>query len=65
MKAIELAPGESKTVELEIDRYWLKAVTEDGERVDPDGEIALYIGGHQPDAVSDKLTGYSCKKIAL
>ncbi len=65
VKAVELAPGESKNVELEIDRYWLKAVTDGGERVDPDGEIALYIGGHQPDAVSDKLTGYSCKKLEL
>ena len=65
VKAVELVPGETKNVELEIDRYWLKAVTDDGERVEPDGGIALYIGGHQPDAVSDKLTGYSCKKIEL
>ncbi len=63
IKAVELAPGESKNVELEIDRYWLKAVTADGGRVDPDGELALYIGGHQPDAVSDRLAGYSCKKL--
>lgn len=65
IKAIELAPGETKNAELDIDRYWLKAVTADGERVEPDGELALYIGGHQPDAVSDKLTGYSCEKIEL
>ena len=65
VKAVELAPGESKNVELEIDRYWLKAVTDEGERVEPDGGIALYIGGHQPDAVSNKLTGYSCKKLEL
>ncbi len=65
IKALELEPGETKNVELEIDRYWLKAVTANGERVDPDGELALYIGGHQPDAVSNKLTGYSCKKIEI
>ena len=65
IKAVELAAGETKNVELEIDRYWLKAVTENGDRVEPDGGIALYIGGHQPDAVSNKLTGYSCKKIEL
>ena len=65
IKAVELAAGESKNVELEIERYWLKAVTDNGDRVDPDGNVALYIGGHQPDAVSDKLTGYSCEKIEL
>ena len=65
IKALELAAGETKNVQLEIDRYWLKAVTDDGERVDPDGELVLYVGGHQPDAVSDRLTGYSCKKIEL
>ncbi len=65
IKALELKPGETKNVELEIDRYWLKAVTDDGERVEPDGELALYIGGHQPDSVSDRLTGYSCKKLEL
>ena len=65
IKALELAVGETKNVQLEIDRYWLKAVTDDGERVDPDGELVLYVGGHQPDAVSDRLTGYSCKKIEL
>ncbi len=65
IKALELAAGETKNAQLEIDRYWLKAVTDDGERVDPDGELVLYVGGHQPDSVSDKLTGYSCKKIEL
>lgn len=65
IKALELAAGEIKTVELEIDRYWLKAVTDDGSRVEPDGEIALYVGGHQPDAVSNRLTGTVCEKIEL
>lgn len=32
---------------------------------DPDGKITLYIGGHQPDAVSTNLLGYSCLKIEL
>ena len=57
--------GEEKTVELEIDRYWLKAVTEDGSRVEPDGKLELYIGGHQPDAVSNRLTGTECIKIDI
>ena len=65
IKAVELAPCEEKTVELEIDRYWLKAVTDDGSRVDPDGKLELYIGGHQPDTVSNRLTGTECIKIDI
>lgn len=36
-----------------------------GATFDPDGKITLYIGGHQPDSVSDKLLGYPCLKIEL
>ena len=45
---VYLKAGETKTVEIEIDRYWLKAVLPDGSRVDPDGEITLFVGGAQP-----------------
>lgn len=45
VKAVTLAAGENAEFELCIDRYWLKAVLQNGERVDPDGEIGLYIGG--------------------
>ncbi len=65
IKSLELEKGETKVVEIEIDRYWIKAVLEDGKRVDPDGNITLYIGGHQPDAVSKKLTGYAPERIEL
>ncbi len=65
VKPVMLEANEKAAVTLDIDRYWLKAVTMDGERVDPDGKITLYIGGHQPDSVSDKLLGYSCLKIEL
>ena len=27
--------------------------------------ITLFIGGHQPDAVSDALTGYKCEEIKV
>ena len=62
-RAVALGAGESKTVEIDIDRYWLSAVLEDGSRVTPDGGITLFVGGHQPDEVSDKLTGYKCEEI--
>ncbi len=65
LKSVNLEAGEKKAVALDIDRYWVKAVTTDGERVDPDGKITLYIGGHQPDSVSNKLLGYSCLEIEL
>ncbi len=65
VNSVVLEAGEKTEVNLDVDRYWVKAVTMDGERVDPDGKITLYIGGHQPDSVSDKLLGYSCLKIEL
>ncbi len=65
VKPVVLEAGEKAEVILDIDRYWVKAVTMDGERVDPDGKLTLYIGGHQPDSVSNKLLGYSCLKIEL
>ncbi len=65
LKSIHLEAGEKKEVTLNIDRYWVKAVTKDGERVDPDGKITLYIGGHQPDKVSNELLGCLCLEIEL
>ena len=63
--AVTLDSGETKTAELEIDRYWLKAVLSDGSRVDPDSSSTLFIGGHQPDELSCKLCGNNCLKIEL
>ena len=65
IKAVELEAGEKANITFEIDSYWLKAVTDDGARVTPDGKIALYIGGHQPDSVSNTLLGSECIKIEL
>ncbi len=65
IKSTELSAGEKKTVTLEIDRYWIKAVLDDGSRAEPDGKITLYVGGHQPDRVSERLTGYACEKIEI
>ena len=65
LKSVFLEAGERKEITLDIDRYWIKAVTNDGKRVEPDGKIVLYIGGHQPDNVSDRLPGYPCLRIEL
>lgn len=65
VKTTALAPDEEATITFSIDTYWLKAVLEDGSRVAPDGEITLYAGGHQPDGVSNTLTGTACEEIKL
>lgn len=62
---VELDKGETKTVQTEIDRYWIKAVLDDGKRAEPDGSITLFVGGHQPDSVSDRLLGYACERIEI
>ncbi|MBQ2774901.1 MAG: glycoside hydrolase family 3 C-terminal domain-containing protein [Clostridia bacterium] len=65
VKAVELEVGEKAEVAFEIDRYWVKAVTDDGSRVDPDGKITLFVGGHQPDNMSNTLLGDECQKIEI
>jgi beta-glucosidase len=49
VKPVYLNAGETETAELVIDKYWLKAVLESGERVNPDGGITLYFGDCQPE----------------
>ena len=55
-ESVFLEPGERKTVTLEIDRYWLKAVLPDGSRAEPDGGITLYFGAGQPAGDAEGLT---------
>ena len=62
---IHLGANETKEAELFIDSYWLSAVTNDGERVAPDGEITLYIGDRQPDERSAELTGSKVTQLKL
>lgn len=65
IKKINLKPSEFSKAELKIEKYWMKAVLEDGRRVKPDGDIVLYIGGHQPDELSKRLSGTNCISINL
>ncbi len=48
-----------------IDKYWIKAVLDDGTRVEPDGEIELFIGNHQPDSRSNSICKSKVQKIKL
>ena len=65
IKAIMLNRDETAEAEIEINNYWLKAVLENGERVTPDGQIELFVGGHQPDCLSEELSGSRCLKISV
>ena len=46
---VYLKKGETKTVEIKVDCFWLKAVTAQGDRVTPDGGVKLFVGGGQPE----------------
>jgi len=65
VKTNMLAVGEKKTLTFDVDSYWLKAVDENGDRIDPDGKLVIYVGGHQPDGISNALTGSECLKIEI
>ena len=43
----------------------MAAALENGDRVAPDEKITLFVGGHQPDKVSNELLGYECERIEL
>lgn len=57
---VEIDAHRTASVEATVDRYWIKAVLEDGSRTEPNGGITLYAGGHQPDAYSESLYTYPC-----
>lgn len=54
--------GETVTVRFRADRFWIKAVLEDGGRVEPDGKIELFAGGGQP---SPGQKGLRVDRLAL
>lgn len=65
VQAVRLTPGEETAVTITIQKYWLKAVLDDGTRVAPDGKITLTIGGHQPDDRSTALCADTCVTLTL
>ena len=63
--AVPCKAGETVTTQISVDTYWLKAVLADGSRVTPNGEVTLYVGGHQPDERSNQLCGNSCLTLPV
>lgn len=61
----ELDEGETKSVDAFIDRYWIKAVLPDGKRTEPNGNITLFAGGHQPDPCSESLSPHPCLSVQI
>lgn len=50
-----LEAGETRTVEIKLDDYWLMVVDETGTRRPCRGSLSLYVGDHQPDERSEEL----------
>lgn len=61
----ELDEGETKSVDAVIDRYWIKTVLPDGKRTEPNGNITLFAGGHQPDPCSESLSPHPCLSVQI
>ena len=57
---VTLAPGEAKTVTFKLGERAFDTVLEDGRRVKLHGTYKLFVGGQQPDARSEALTGSKC-----
>lgn len=56
VEVVQLEPGETKTVVLELKARDFALITEDGACVVEPGEFIVSVGGQQPDARSEELT---------
>lgn len=59
-KRIRLAVGESATVKIPIPEKAFTAVDENGNRAVFGNRFTLYAGTHQPDSLSERLSGTAC-----
>ena len=62
---IKLNAGEGRELSLDIDKYWVSAITEDGERVAPNGSIIFFAGDVQPDDRTKELSTTECVSYKL
>lgn len=59
-KRVTLEAGEKATVEIPVSEKAFTSVNEKGERKRFGSKFTLYAGTHQPDEISEKLTGTKC-----
>ena len=64
-KNVRLAPGETRRVRFELTDELLLVPGDDGKRYKPEGVHTVYVGGSQPDARSESLTGKKVLKINI
>ncbi len=55
IKSVHLKANKTASIKLTVDNFWLKAVTEEGIRKEPNGVLKFYIGSSQPDERSIEL----------
>ena len=63
-KRVHVKAGEEITVEIPLTKNALTVVTDQGDRI-PCEKGVLYVGGQQPDELSQQLSGKECLKIQL
>ncbi len=62
-KRIELVPGESTQVSIQIPFSMLEVIGQDGISRREPGKFSFYTGGQQPDSRSEELTGKKAVKL--
>ena len=64
-KRISLAAGEQRTVEIPIPQRSFTSVNDEGQRKVFGTAFTLYAGTHQPDQLSESLSGTKCVSIEI
>ena len=64
-KRVNLAAGETVTVEIPVPERAFTSVDEQGKRARFGTEFTLYAGTHRPDALSCKLSGSDCVSVQI
>ncbi len=65
LKKVQLQPGESKEVELELNCLDFALYDEDGIQCVIDGEFSLFVGFGQPDARTEALSGKKAVELKV
>jgi len=64
-KRVALAPGEVITVDIELDKTAFDVVDDAGRRFIDSNSFTLFAGVHQPDELSQRLSGTECVSVEI